>query len=83
VLLGSRDRETRMCDLSLDPTCVADVRATTPLALEPLHRWALEALAPVTPPRYPRQPAVLDPLVTSALVRWGRPSEEKEPLDER
>jgi len=82
VLLGSRDRETRLCDLTLDPTCVADIRATTPLALEPLHRWALDALAPVTPPRYPREPAALDPHALAALVRWGRPTDEHEPADE-
>jgi arylsulfatase A-like enzyme len=43
VMLGAGDRELRMCDLSLDPTCVADVRATSPLALEPLHRAAADA----------------------------------------
>ena len=78
VLAGSRDRETRMCDLSLDPTCVADVRATTPLALEPLHRWTVSALAPVIPPRYPREPATLDARTLAALVRWGRPTDEKD-----
>lgn len=82
VLLGSRDRETRLCDLSLDPTCVADIRATTPLALEPLHRWALDALAPATPPRYPREPATLDPHSLASLVRWGRPTDEHDPADE-
>jgi arylsulfatase A-like enzyme len=74
-LLGARDRETRLCDLSLDPTCVADVRATTPLALEPMHRWAMDALSgPPTP--YPREPAVLDARTLSALVRWGRPTDD-------
>jgi hypothetical protein len=82
VLLGSGDRETRLCDLSLDPTCVADIRATTPLALEPLHRWTLDALAPVTPPRYPRESAVLAPATLASLVRWGRPTDERDPVDE-
>jgi arylsulfatase A-like enzyme len=81
VLLGGHDRETRMCDLSLDPTCVADVRATSTLALESLHRWTLDALTPVLPPRYPREPASLDAHTTSALTRWGRPTDE--PVDER
>src|ERR1019366_6109313 len=44
VLGGARDREARLCDLSLDAACIADVRATAPLALEPIHRWALGAL---------------------------------------
>jgi hypothetical protein len=65
-----------MCDLSLDPACVADVRATSPLALEPMRRWAIEALAAVTPPPYARMPAVLDERATAALVRWGRPAGE-------
>jgi arylsulfatase A-like enzyme len=82
VLVGTRDREARLCDLSLDPACVADVRATTPLALEPMHRWAIQALAPVAPPPYPREPAVLDVRTLSALTRWGRPTDEREPLEE-
>jgi hypothetical protein len=82
VLLGAHDRETRMCDLSLDATCVADVRTTSPLALEPLHRWALDALAPAKKPLYPREPLVLDGPTTTALTRWGRPSDEKDTPDE-
>jgi arylsulfatase A-like enzyme len=77
VLLGTADRETRMCDLSLDPTCVADVRATSPLALEPLHRWAVEALKPAAGGRVAREPALLDEHTTEALVRWGRLSNER------
>jgi arylsulfatase A-like enzyme len=83
VLLGSRDREARLCDLALDPTCVADIRATTPLALEPLHRWTLDALAPSTPAPYPRGAATLDPHTLASLVRWGRPTDDREPLDDR
>lgn len=75
VLLGVRDRELRMCDLSLDPSCVADVRGTAPLALEPLRRWVLQALAPREPSPPPRAAALLDAHALSALVRWGRSSE--------
>ena len=70
-----------MCDLALDPTCVADVRATSALALESLHRWTLDALTATTPARYPREPATLDARTLSALVRWGRLTDE--PVDER
>jgi arylsulfatase A-like enzyme len=73
VLLGVREHETRMCDLSLDPTCVADVRATSPLALESLHRWAVDTLAPTAPPPFAREAAILDQHTAAALVRWGRP----------
>ncbi|HXN30545.1 MAG TPA: sulfatase-like hydrolase/transferase, partial [Polyangiaceae bacterium] len=78
VLVGVREHETRMCDLSLDPTCVADVRATSPLALEPLHRWAMDALAPVAHSPFPREAAVLDQHAIAALVRWGRPTDDRE-----
>jgi arylsulfatase A-like enzyme len=81
VLLGVRDHELRMCDLSLDPACVADVRATSPLALEPIHRWAVEALAPATS-AYAREPAVLDARTVAALVRWGRPTDTKDETEE-
>ena len=60
VLVGAGTRETRMCDLSLDPACVADVRATSPLALESLHRWAVESLRQAGPPRPTREAAMLD-----------------------
>jgi len=81
VLLGGHDRETRMCDLALDPTCVADVRATSALALESLHRFTVDALTATPPARYPREAATLDAHTTSALVRWGRLTDE--PMDER
>jgi arylsulfatase A-like enzyme len=77
VLVGIREHETRMCDLSLDPTCVADVRATSPLALEPLHRWAVDALAPVAPSPFPREAAVLDQHAVAALIRWGRALDDR------
>jgi hypothetical protein len=67
-------------DLSLDPSCVADVRGTSPLALEPLRRWALEALPPRPLPV--RTPAALDEHTMAALVRWGRSSEERTKDDE-
>jgi arylsulfatase A-like enzyme len=81
VLVGSHGHELRMCDLSLDPSCVADVRGTSPLALEPLRRWAFDALAPRAG-RPARSPAVLDEHAAAALVRWGRPTDERESDDE-
>jgi arylsulfatase A-like enzyme len=83
VLVGMRDREIRMCDLSLDPTCVAEVRATSPLALEPLHRWAYDALAPGAAQAFPREAAPLDERTVAELVRWGRPAADDAASDER
>ena len=80
VLLGSRDRELRMCDLSLDPACVADVGATSPLALEPMHRWTVEALSA---PARAREPAALDARTLAALVRWGRRVDTKDEPEEQ
>jgi arylsulfatase A-like enzyme len=72
VLIGLRERETRVCDLSLDPTCIADVRATSPLALEPIQRFAVDTLARRPAGWHARTPAVLDAHTMAALVRWGR-----------
>jgi hypothetical protein len=82
VLMGTRERENRVCDLSLDPSCVADVRMTSPLAVEPLHRWAVDALVPDSPPRQ-RVPAVIDERAAAALVRWGRAGDDRDKDDRR
>jgi arylsulfatase A-like enzyme len=77
VLMGSHDREARMCDLSLDPACVADVRATSPIAIEAVHRWAVDALGSTSPAANGRTPAIIDASSAASLVRWGRPSAEE------
>ena len=76
VLTGARQRETRMCDLSLDSACIADVRATSPIALEAMRRWATTALTPAPSVTTPRAPALLDEHTMASLVRWGRPPPE-------
>jgi arylsulfatase A-like enzyme len=81
VLMGSRDRETRVCDLSLDPTCIADVRNTSPLALESIQRFAVDALARRPAHAHSRSPATLDPHTMAALVRWGRIEDDHEKDD--
>jgi hypothetical protein len=82
VLMGARERESRVCDLSLDPSCVADVRATSPLAVEPIHRWAVDALVQDSAP-HARVPAVIDERAAAALVRWGRPGDDRDKDDRR
>ncbi len=78
VLAGTRDHELHMCDLSLDPACVADVRGTSPLALESMRRYALMA-SPWTQPVPPQQALpVPDAHTAAALVRWGRVADEGE-----
>jgi arylsulfatase A-like enzyme len=78
VLMGVRDRETRVCDLSLDPACIADVRATSPLALEPIQRFAVDTLVRKPLVAHARSPAVLDVHTMAALVRWGRVDDDRE-----
>jgi arylsulfatase A-like enzyme len=68
---GQRDRETRLCDLSLESACVSDVRATYPLVASLLHAAAFDAL--VTPTSRPqREPATIDPATAAALRAWGK-----------
>jgi arylsulfatase A-like enzyme len=69
--LGLRERETRLCDLSLEPACVGDVRATYPLTASMLHAAAFDALVSSSP-RPPREAVASDPATASALHAWGR-----------
>jgi arylsulfatase A-like enzyme len=79
VLLGAHERETRVCDLSLDPACIADIRATSPLALEVIQRFAVDAIGVAAPPGPSRTPVILDTHAKATLVRWGgRPADERE-----
>src|SRR5262249_46245894 len=77
VLSGPRDRETKLCDLSLEPACVTDVRAAYPFAHEAMHRAALDVAAR-TPAKPAREPAILDSNAQIVLKAWGRPPEKKE-----
>jgi hypothetical protein len=71
VLVGVHERETRVCDLSLDPACIADIRATSPLALEVMQRFAVDVLGTGAGVRPPRVPVALDAHAKAELVRWG------------
>jgi arylsulfatase A-like enzyme len=75
VLSGIHAHESRLCDLSLDPACIADVRGTSPLALEAIRRFALGALSSRARRRELRP--TLDEHTTAALVRWGRSVEHE------
>ncbi len=83
VLAGTRERETKLCDLLLEPSCVTDVRKTYPLALDALHRVAWQAVGPSASPRprtpgaIGREPAFVDPTTMAALYAWGRPPEKR------
>jgi hypothetical protein len=68
---GVRDRETRLCDLSLEPACVSDVRASYPLAASILHSATFDMLVS-SGARLPREPVTIDPATAAALKAWGR-----------
>jgi arylsulfatase A-like enzyme len=71
VSTGVRDREGKLCDLSLEPACVTDVRESYPLASSLLHGALFEALVSANPP-IAREPAALDAVTQAALKLWGR-----------
>ena len=78
VLSGTREHETKLCDLVLEPTCVTDVRRTYPLATEALHRFAQGALGPDGGvPLISREAGFLDPTTMASLLAWGRPAEKE------
>lgn len=74
ALVGARDRESKLCNLLLDPDCVSDVRATHPLAAEILHGLVFDELAPAKPgaPAAPTPRVMPDPTTAAALKAWGR-----------
>ncbi len=70
VLMGNKDRVPRLCNLSLEPACLTDVRSTHPLAAEILHRRLFDEL--VRDPKLQREEARIDPPMANALKAWGR-----------
>jgi arylsulfatase A-like enzyme len=44
AVVGAKEREVKVCNLSLDPDCVSDVRPSHPLAAEVLHSLAWNEL---------------------------------------
>jgi arylsulfatase A-like enzyme len=53
VLAGTRDRESRLCNLTLEPDCASDVRASHPLAAEVMHAVVHDELARARDARRP------------------------------
>jgi hypothetical protein len=72
VETGQREREGRMCDLSLESACISDVRSTYPLASSALHAAAFDLLVERQSHPRAREPAVLDKDIHDALRLWGR-----------
>ncbi len=70
VLAGARDREGKLCNLSLEPDCVSDVRATHPIAAEIMHALVYDELAAKPLSEAPTRPTI-DAATSGALRAWG------------
>lgn len=69
--VASGGREIKMCDLSLEPGCVTDVRSTHPLTHSAFHRQLFDRLVLAPSMGIDREPAAIDPPTASALRAWG------------
>ncbi len=84
AVVGIREREVKVCNLSLDPDCVSDVRPSHPLAAEALHSLTWNELVERSGsgkgererrPAAPEPPlgrVVTDGPTSVALKVWGR-----------
>ncbi|HEY8077411.1 MAG TPA: sulfatase-like hydrolase/transferase [Labilithrix sp.] len=70
VLIGAREREGKLCNLSLEAECTSDVRATHPFAAEALHAFVYDELVDKNAAQAPR--VAIDPATAAALRAWGR-----------
>ncbi len=82
VLAGTREHETRLCDLTLEPACLTDVRKSYPIALEIMHRAAHDAVGGPgarmgDKNAVAREPAFVDPETEAALEAWGKLPDKK------
>ena len=65
-------KRAQLCDVSLEPACVTDVRATYPLTVESLERAAFDIRRLDTPSDVHREPATIDTATSTAMRAWGR-----------
>jgi arylsulfatase A-like enzyme len=66
AVVGAREREVKVCNLSLDPDCVSDVRPSHALAAEALHALAWTELVKKPEPSRgaPADPAAIPPMTS-------------------
>ncbi|MBS2013256.1 MAG: sulfatase-like hydrolase/transferase [Deltaproteobacteria bacterium] len=77
VLAGAREREGKLCNLSLEPECVADVRATHPIAAELMHALVYDELTAKVSAAKTHPP--IDAATATALRIWGAQSAQGAP----
>jgi len=71
VLRGS-DRREDLCDILIEPACIADVSSTHPLATEALERMLFSILHEPGDGAVAREPVTLDNRASAAVKAWGR-----------
>ncbi len=71
VFSGAHDHENKLCDLSLEATCVTDVRQSYPLASRLLHAELFRTLV-TERPSFAREAVSIDASTMAALRVWGR-----------
>jgi arylsulfatase A-like enzyme len=71
VSSGVRDHETKLCDVTLEPACVTDVRDGYPIASRLLHAVLYDDLV-ARKPSFDREAAALDAAALADLKVWGR-----------
>jgi hypothetical protein len=79
AVVGAREREVKVCNLTLDPECATDVRPSHPIAAEALHSLAWSELVPIKPapgadvkePTPAAARPVADGPTSAALKAWG------------
>ena len=71
-LSGQIGRTPKLCQLDVDPACVADVLETMPVAAQAIWRVTFVSESAALDHRIaPREPASIDPDTGAALTVWG------------
>jgi hypothetical protein len=71
ILSGKAGKPPSLCDLSIDPTCAFNRRATLPLATQSIFRTVIELDKTARAPEGTREPAVFDSDTVATLRVWG------------
>jgi hypothetical protein len=72
LLLGELGRHPALCELSVDPACIADAAPERPITARAAWQWTYEAEAAARERRVgDREPASIEPDTGAALTVWG------------
>ncbi len=71
VLLDSPSSDSKLCQLTIDPTCTVEARTAYPIAFEWLAMAALRERKQAIRDRAPSEDVFLDPTLVEQLHAWG------------